>query len=117
MAELNIVTFGMHGVNQGLDYLKDACQSLLHDVIFLQEHWIAAFNMDKLFSISSDYIVFGESAMQSVTSKGILSGRPFGGVAIFAKKSMAKWTQCIYSGDSVVSITIFNSLYINTYFP
>lgn len=84
--ELSMLTYNLHGFNQGESFLIDACASLQYDIIFMQEHWLGTDNMYKLSSISKDYVVFGESAMIKKTSSGILYGRPFGGVATLVKK-------------------------------
>jgi len=79
--ELSLLTYNLHGFNQGESFLIDACSSHLYDVIFVQEHWLGTDNICKLSGISNDYVAFGESAMSKKTSSGILYGRPFGGVA------------------------------------
>jgi len=47
------------------------------DIISLEEHWLASFNMDKLISFHHDFVGYGWSAMEDKIQSGILTGRPF----------------------------------------
>ena len=73
--KFSILTFNMHGFNQGETFLVETGASLLYDVICVQEHWLSTDNISKLAGISEDYIVFGQSAMSAETASGILHGR------------------------------------------
>ena len=55
--------------------------------------------------------------MECAVSLGILKGRPFGGTAILVKKCFSNYCSNILTFDRVVSITIFDFLFINTYMP
>ena len=82
--QFNMLTFNMHGFNQGAEFLTDACTSLEYDVIFLQEHWLSEANMSKLHTFNNNYLMFGISAMSVATATGILIGRPYGGGSNFS---------------------------------
>ena len=41
---LKIVTYNLHGINQGKMYLTSLCEE--YDVVFVQEHWLAPFDLD-----------------------------------------------------------------------
>ena len=64
----SVMSYNMHGYNQGEVLLKDVCQLYLHDLIFLQEHWLAPSNLHKLASINDEYVSYGKSAMEDVRS-------------------------------------------------
>ena len=115
--ELSLLTYNLHGFNQGESFLIDACSSHLYDVIFVQEHWLGTDNICKLSGISNDYVAFGESAMSKKTSSGILYGRPFGGVATLVSKSLCGDTKCVFVGERIVAVNICGALLINVYFP
>lgn len=85
---LTFLTYNMHGYNQGIHYIKQNCSSA--DVIFVQEHWLPPCDLHKLQNISDDFICFSSSAMCNVIDRGILVGRPFGGVAILVRSSLAR---------------------------
>ena len=70
----------MGGFNMGMPYLMDLLEQ--NDIIVLQEHWLKDSNMGKLSNISDSFDSVCKSAMEHVTTREILVGRPFGGTAI-----------------------------------
>ena len=74
----------MHGFNNGLPMVKSLCNN--HNIILLQEHWLSDNDLNKLDNIDDDFCFVGVSSMTDKLSCGILSGRPFGGVAILWNK-------------------------------
>ncbi|RVE43379.1 hypothetical protein evm_011964 [Chilo suppressalis] len=66
-----------------MDCIRRLCQTA--DVIALQETWLLPHDIPSLGDINQDFAYAGKSAVD--TSKGILRGRPYGGVAILWKKS------------------------------
>ena len=86
---LSVLTFNMHGFNQGVDFLSEALSSELYDIIFIQEHWLNDDDLYKLSNLSTKYVLFGESAMGKSITTGVLQGRPYGGVATIVKKSIS----------------------------
>ena len=117
MSSLSLMTFNMHGFNQGETFLSDACSSNKYDVICLQEHWLSSDGMTKLVNFNNDYTVFGESAMTQSTTTGVLYGRPYGGVASLVRRSLINEARCLLLGERVVIIKVCNSIFINAYFP
>jgi len=77
---LSVATYNMHGFNQGRSYLSSLCADV--DIIFVQEHWLATFDLNRLYSVHDNMVCFASSAMDDVISQDCLHGRPFGGVAI-----------------------------------
>lgn len=77
---LNLSCFNMHGFNNGVTTLNSLCN--IADIISLEEHWLASFNMDKLISFHHDFVGYGWSAMEDKIQSGILTGRPFGGLGL-----------------------------------
>ena len=51
--EFNVLTYNMHGYNQGCEFLKEVCSIHLYDVIFIQEHWLTSPNIQKMPSTST----------------------------------------------------------------
>ena len=82
--KLKIISYNMHGFNQGHSSVEELIQLLNPDVFLLQEHWLTPANMYKL-SVFSDYFVYGCSAMSKTVEMGVLSGRPFGGVCFLIR--------------------------------
>ena len=50
----SIVTFNLHGFNNGFSMLKELCTS--HDIIAVQEHWLRPDNLNELGLIDLDLI-------------------------------------------------------------
>ena len=75
----------MHGFNQGIRTVHDLCTRNVHNVIFVQEHWLFPHNIDSLLSASDGYTGYRVSAMIDRLDFSVFYGRPFGGVAILLK--------------------------------
>ena len=100
---VSVVSYNLHGFNQGSTLLKDLCTNVEPDVIFLQEHWLSSINLDKIkFFARNNYYCVASSAMETVIQSGILRGRPFGGLAIMVKNNMAKNSNA--GSDSIPSM-------------
>ena len=114
---LSFVSYNMHGFNQGFSTVRDLCIRHSPDLFLLQEHWLLPCNFSSFDKMFPDYFCFGSSAMNSKIDAGILSGRPFGGVAILINKSLQKFTRTIISSDRYCVVKIYNFVIVNVYFP
>ena len=90
---LSVITYNLHGFNQGHVYLASLCME--YDIIFIQEHWLASFDLNRLYCVCDNAVCFASSAMDDVITRDCLHGRPFGGVAIFVRKSLAVNTKLV----------------------
>jgi len=79
---LKVVSYNLHGFNQGSVGIKELMIKIQPDIIMVQEHWLTPDNLWKLNTLSDNYSVFGSSAMAACVDAGPLIGRPFGGTAI-----------------------------------
>lgn len=117
---INVISFNMHGFNQGVLELKTLCDISKFEVIFLQEHWLSSDLMFNFDYFKNNYCVFGISAMDSTLSQGILRGRPKGGVCSLIKKSFCNSfnsVSCISCKERYTIISLDNLLLINVYLP
>jgi len=111
----------MHGFNNGHPVLKDLCAE--NDFIFLQEHWLMSSHLSKFNNIHDNFLFYGVSAMDSACSKGILRGRPFGGLGVLVRKSLANYNSFCGSHQQNRAIAVkFNNgdlqvVCIGVYFP
>ena len=112
---IQLVSYNMHGFCQGNLYLNELCRDA--DVIFVQEHWLYPSNLHLLNNISDEFVCFGVSAMTELTGKGILSGRPFGGVAILVRSNIAKNCHLVHKSERFVIVRYLDMLLINVYMP
>jgi len=115
---LTVVSYNLHGLNQGSVGLLELICKLDLDVLMIQEHWLTSpDNLIKLDNISLNYTVFGSSAMNERVCSGPLYGRPFGGTAIIVRNIHITATNCINSSDRYTAIKINNYLLITVYMP
>ena len=113
--KLSVISYNLHGLNQGRPGIIDLIALLSPDVIMIQEHWLTPDNMYKLDHLSDNYFVFGSSAMNDRIISGPLIGRPFGGTAMIIKKNLASVTENIISSDRYTVVKIANWLLFNVY--
>jgi len=71
-SRLVVVSYNLHGLNQGCAGVKEMIDVLSLDVIMIQEHWLFPSNMYRLNDISCEYFTFGASSMDPVVAAGPL---------------------------------------------
>ena len=91
-----IITYNCYNIKSSIQDICDLCNS--NDLIFLQEIWLFQHELSLLSNISSEFEGFGTTAMD--TSNGIISGRPYGGVAVLIGKSIGNKCQIHTFDDS-----------------
>ena len=90
------------------------------DVVFLQEHWLFPSDISLLNNVHSDYLSYGISSIDP--SDGLLLGRPFGGVAVLWRNSLAPHVKPIsYDDDRLVGLECIigerKMLFLGVYLP
>ncbi len=60
---LKLVSYNMHGFNQGCPAIDELITHEKPDVILVQEHWLTPANLTKFDSRFGGYFTFGSSAM------------------------------------------------------
>ena len=114
---LKICSFNCHSLKSSLEEVKSLCNQC--DIIFLQETWLASFELTILNSIHDDFVGMGKTAMDS--SAGLLKGRPFGGLAILWKKSLQSCVKVIALDKRIMCLHIQTSegvvSLLNVYLP
>lgn len=114
--KLRIVSFNLHGLNQGKDAIEEIVLSYEPDIILLQEHWLTPANLSKL-DVYSNYFLYGSSAMNESVAAGPLYGRPFGGVAALISKSIQIDCSVLFSCERFLVLKILNCVIVNVYMP
>ena len=112
---LSCVTYNMHGFRQGYEYLVNLCSD--NDIVFIQEHWLAPFDLHKLNTVADDMICFASTAMSDIIARDCLSGRPFGGVAVYIKQNLASKAKLVSSSKRYVIVLVGQLLLVNVYLP
>jgi exonuclease III len=115
--KLIVISYNLHGFNQGAPGIREIISKLEPDLIMMQEHWLTVDNLNKIDTISSNYFVFSSSAMNAAVGIGPLYGRPFGGTAILINNKHVSSTMCISTQDRLTAIKLYNWLIITVYMP
>lgn len=84
-----IVSYNLHGLNNGRSLIMELCDNPLISVIAIQEHWLTPNNLHLLNSLHPDFVGFGISAMSNRLGTEIYRGRPYGGVGFLWRKCLA----------------------------
>jgi len=113
--QLTVVSYNLHGFNQGTILLKSLCST--RDILFVQEHWLAPFDLDKLNAVNPNMICFASTTVDDAVSRDCLVGRPFGGVAIYVNENLASITLLISLKARYIILQIKQLLLINVYLP
>ena len=119
LRNLEIVSYNMHGFNQGHIVVNDMITNNNNnvDVFLLQEHWLTPSNLSLFDTNFPGYFSYGSSAMSKQLERGTLSGRPFGGVMILIKNALRTLTETIYCEERFAIVRIANYLIANVYLP
>ena len=82
--ELSVVTYNCRGLTASLHDIEHLCA--MYHIIFLQVTWLAKQTLGKLTDISDMHFACGTAEVDY--TKGITSGRPYGGTAILWNKKL-----------------------------
>lgn len=116
-SSMHIISYNMHGLNQGGPLLLDLCNNNISNVVFIQEHWMSPANINKILNFHCGYTGFGVSAMENAISHSVLRGRSYGGSAILVQNDYLSNCACIQAAERFVIVSIGKTLFINVYFP
>ena len=109
-----LATYNMHGYRQGTQYLTELCNC--YDLILIQEHWLTIADVSSLI-VNDDFVLYASSAMEKAVSSGVLRGRPFGGVGILMRKSLASRTKLLCKSDRYVIVCLDKTILCSIYMP
>src|SRR6218665_220328 len=115
MMDLTVATFNLYGLNQGLSMLAELCQTC--NIIFVQEHWLSPSDLERLAAVDCRFTSISSSAMENTIGRGVLRGRPFGGVAILVENRFMHCLNILAKLDRIIAIKVANCVFINVYFP
>ena len=109
----SIISYNMHGFNQGLHSVRDLALSSEPYMFLLQEHWLTPASLSKFDDNFPTYECFGFSAMET----GVLYVRPFGGVAILVRNHLRNFCQLVCVDERFIIVAIGNLIIVNVYLP
>lgn len=114
--ELSIISFNMHGFNQGCIVIEDLIVKYNPNIILIQEHWLTPTNLIKLDKFIG-YVAYGCSAMSDAVESGLLRGRPFGGVSILINKNIRQLCEILNCSERFAIVKVANYIIVNVYLP
>ena len=121
MAMIHTMSYNMTGYQTGVDYLKDTMKECDPLIVFLQETWHFSNSCSHLGHTDDSYL-FVECS--GVDCSNAIIGRPYGGVAILYKKSIANSIKKVDTNGNRICAVILNSkdgsndvLFVNVYMP
>jgi Endonuclease/Exonuclease/phosphatase family len=114
---LKIVTFNLHGFNQGQTAIEELIRTSSPDIFLFQEHWLTPDNLNKFDLNFANYFTFGSSAMAKIVESGTIRGRPFGGVMFMINNKLRFATETIFCSERFVIVKVYNILIVNLYLP
>lgn len=113
--DLLVVSYNLHGYNQGLPMVLDIINSKQPDVFLLQEHWLGSDSLHRFSDNCKGYFTFGSSAMDNCLQSGPLRGRPFGGLITLIHNSLCSLVETIHASERYVIIKVKDILLVNVY--
>ena len=78
---------------------------------------LAPHNLRDVQDMCPDMLCLMSSAMTDVISKGVLKGRPFGGVGILVNSKIATDAKLKFSTERYIIVQLHDLVFINVYLP
>ena len=104
---LKVASFNCRSVKNSASCVKDLCQ--ISDIVLLQEHWLLPNDLNFLSSLDKEFLTYGTSPVD--LGKGILCGRPYGGVAVLWHKSLGVNVSIVSDDDDrILAVRISNDV-------
>ena len=115
---IKAVTFNCKNFKSSVDEIRELCQS--HDLIFLQETWLLDSELTMLSQVDCDFSAQGVSTMD--TNNQLITGRPYGGLAILWAKKLGQCKPVIYKDSKhfmalEISVAGVTHIFVNVYMP
>ncbi|CAH0729092.1 unnamed protein product, partial [Brenthis ino] len=83
-SDIIIASFNCRSIKRSLEHVRSLCK--ISDILVLQETWLLPHDIDFIHRVDEDFGCFAKSSVD--TSTGIMRGRPYGGLALFWRKSI-----------------------------
>jgi len=115
---LQISTYNCQSSKRNTGGIHKLCEQ--SDLVFLQEHWLFPDDLPTLNNIHNDFVSFALSSMDP--SLELVAGRPFGGVAVLWRKTLAPYvTPMSFDDDRIVGLELnrdgVKMLFLGVYLP
>ena len=116
---INVATYNCQNIQTSQDEIRELCRG--HDIILLQETWLLETDLGILLDIDSNFHAKGLSSMN--IQDGLLTGRPYGGLAVLWSKKLGNQCKPVIYGDDTrvmsleLTISSVKYLFLNVYMP
>ncbi len=100
-----VCTLNCEGFTRNSVYVNDLLNRDIPAILCIQETWLLHEQADRIRSLHTDYLSIAKSGVE--TSAHILTGRPYGGVAIMYRKGISRSvTQLTIDSNRVCAIHV-----------
>jgi len=113
MGSIRVVSYNLHGFNQGIPVLRQL--SVESEIILMQEHWLSSDMLYRIDALLPEFLCFNHSSMDKVCSADVLRVRPFGGVSITVHSSLKHSVKLLAAENNFIVIQCSNFIVINVY--
>ena len=115
---LQISSYNCQSSKRNVGGIRKLCDS--SDIVFLLEHWLFPSELASLNNIHCDFSSFGLSSINPSVS--LIRGRPFGGVAVLWRNSLAPHVKPVTYGDDRIiglecNLSGIKMLFVGVYLP
>ena len=98
---LRVSSYNCKSLKRNITGIAQVCD--VSDVVFLQEHWLFPSDLPMLNNVHQKFMSFGISSIDP--SDRILLGRPFGGVAVLWRDTLAQFVKPMsFDDDRIVGL-------------
>jgi exonuclease III len=100
---VSLRSFNCRSAKSCMPVLHDLCDQ--YDILLIQENWLLPHELFTLKNLHNEFYATASSAVD--TSSDMLIGRPYGGVAILYRKSLARCIDIFkYDDERIIGITL-----------
>lgn len=115
---IKVASFNCKNIKSSTQEINELCKN--NDIVLLQETWLRDFEVAYVTRINKYF--YGVSVSAVDTSKEVVKGRPFGGLAVLWKKTLGEKINIVKYDDSrILGIEVKNNntkiLFLNVYLP
>lgn len=104
---LRVISFNCQSLKSYLSAVQTPCNS--NDIIRLQETWLRPDEVGILNTIHSDFMASGLSSMEEAMHNEHLVGRPYAGIKILWRKSIAPKPVLVDDDDRIMGLNVVNN--------
>ena len=115
---IRVSSYNCKSLKRNTGGIAQLCNS--SDIVFLQEHWLFPSDLPLINNIHADFVSYGVSSIDP--SVGLIVGRPYGGVAVLWRNSLASFVKPLsFDDDRIIGLECIihdvKFLFLGVYLP